>query len=535
MQHTVFRRDFAAGQWTLRQRFTLAIWIIVLVILVSMYGIRLLGKAATFHFLERNHMEVVLRIDSALQRVEDEGLGAQATRLEETVQLLHQARALAIEANGETFPIEQQLLRLLGFSPLIELPRKDIADVERMLAILAAHPVASGPLPKSLALALRPDMNAVMGNSKAFAPLTAEAARFIKVSVASLSLACSLLLIGIAFALKRRTLRPLSSAIATAKQVAAGDLTGNIEVVGQDEAAMLMQALRDMTDSLSRLVYGVRRDSSQIADSASNVRQQSENGSEKMHFQSRSAASVAAALEALAQGISLVSGRATEVKLRSEESLASCREGWHDLQQLAENIREIKAAISAIQTTTAAFMQNTCSISALTQEIKAIADQTNLLALNAAIEAARAGDSGRGFAVVADEVRKLAEQSGRSGENIENLTRLLAENSASVATSISQGVATLDRCQENMQQTVSVLETAITRVEVASSGVDEISRTVLEQASTGTRIARTMEEISQGLQTTSASLSISLEAARQMDSLAAQLNGSVQSFKVVQQ
>jgi methyl-accepting chemotaxis protein len=85
--------------------------------------------------------------------------------------------------------------------------------------------------------------------------------------------------------------------------------------------------------------------------------------------------------------------------------------------------------------------------------------------------------------VVADEVRKLAEQSGRAGVDIENLTKLLDENALSVSRSVARGVNTLHLSQENMAQTRTALKTAITRVEAACQGVDEISLSVREQAS----------------------------------------------------
>jgi methyl-accepting chemotaxis protein len=134
--------------------------------------------------------------------------------------------------------------------------------------------------------------------------------------------------------------------------------------------------------------------------------------------------------------------------------------------------------------------------------------------------------------VVADEVRKLAEQSGRSGMDIESLTKLLAENSESVSKSVERGVATLQHSQENMNRTLDALGTAIERVEAASLGVDEISLSVKEQASASNNIARNMENIAAGLEATSASLGISLEAARGLDQLAERLKSSVGSFKV---
>ena len=521
-----------AASWTLRQRFSLAIWTIVVVIAVSMYGIRLLGKAATFHYLERNHMELALRIDSAIGNVEQGARNAAETRIENLVRLLQQARELAVRAGNETFYVEKLLLSSIGFAPLIALPAKDIDDVDGMLAIIAAQPLQQGALPLELALRLRPGMNAMMKNSHDFAPLTFEAANFIKFNVALLSLLCAIALLVTAMGLRRRTLPPLATAVLSAQRVAAGDLTETLQAEGVDEAAQLTRALSDMNASLARLVRDARRDAGLIAESAKTVRQQSESGAAGMQQQNDAVTQISSTIEQLAVSIASVAERADEVKQLSAQSLSSSREGWAHMQSLSGNVTEIGQAVEDIRVTTEAFMRNTGSISALTQQVKAIAEQTNLLALNAAIEAARAGESGRGFAVVADEVRKLAEQSRRSGEDIENLTRLLSENSQSVSRSVEHGVVTLSSGQACVVNTVNALETAINRVEAANRGIDEIELSVKEQAVAGNAIAQNMESIAAALEATNASLAISLEAAQGLDHLADGLSASVGSFRI---
>ena len=520
------------GHWTLRQRFSVAIWTIVMVVLVSMYGNRLMGKAATFHFLERNHMEVALRLDSSLTLVEQEARNASSIRLEDFARRLNEARALAVRADDETFAVEKILLRTLGFAPLIDLPQKDIADVEGMLGVMAASSVQDGPMPKDIAGKLRPGMNAMMDNSTRFAPLTAEAARFIKTSVSALSLLCSLLLIATALALRARTLTPLAIAIDAAEQVAAGRLNTATLVEEFDEAAKLMNALGNMTNNLAQLVANARRDSGLISEAATQVREQSASGTSEVSRQNDAIAAISSTIEELAVSISSVAEHSGQIKRLSEEGLASTREGAGYIHSLAADMDEIHQSVDEIRTTTKAFVANTGSISELTQQVKAIAEQTNLLALNAAIEAARAGESGRGFAVVADEVRKLAEQSRQAGDAIDNLTRLLSENSASVSQSVDGGVQTLLKTRENMSRTVASLDAAIERVEAANHGVDEIRLSVNEQAVASNAITRNMEGIAAALESTAANLNVNLAAAQDLDALAEQLKQSVGVFQL---
>ena len=107
---------------------------------------------------------------------------------------------------------------------------------------------------------------------------------------------CSVLLVATAFALRRRTLQPLAIAVEAAQRVASGDLTGQMEIVGRDEAAMLMSALHHMNESLSRLVNDARQDSGLIAESATTVRQESESGAEKVRYQSDAVGSISSTI-----------------------------------------------------------------------------------------------------------------------------------------------------------------------------------------------------------------------------------------------
>jgi methyl-accepting chemotaxis protein len=128
--------------------------------------------------------------------------------------------------------------------------------------------------------------------------------------------------------------------------------------------------------------------------------------------------------------------------------------------------------------------------------IEEISRNTNLLALNAAIEAARAGTQGKGFAVVASEVRKLAERSQEAAKEINELSISSVEIAENAGTLLERMIPDIDRTATLVQEiTLSSSE--------QSSGVDQISRALVQldsviqqNASAAEEMAATSEELS---------------------------------------
>ena len=520
------------GRWTIQRRFSFAIATVLLVVTCSLYGVRLLGQVAVFHYEERNHMHRILKLDIDLSAVEKGIEGAGRVTIEGVSKELAEIREIPMRIEVETYWFERVMMRAFGFSELIDLPYKDLGDIDLMLKSISDFSIRSGSLPKELAIKLRPQMTVLLDNSERFAPLTLEASTFIKMLVRTLSIICSIILVANVIILRAKVIRPISVAIDAAQNVASGNLTGNISSSSDDEIGQLMSSLSNMNSSLAQLVSNARNDAEQILKSALSVQTGSEYGKLAIEDQVHSASAISSTVEQLATSVASVAERAKVMRDFSEEGLNASRGGWEHLQALMKQIREVELAVVGIKTSTCEFLRNTGRIANLTQQVKALAEQTNLLALNAAIEAARAGESGRGFAVVADEVRKLAEQSRQSGDDIDSLTKILEVNSREVSRAVDSGVELLQASKCGMSLTVGALEAAINKVDATNGGINEISYSVREQARASNEIASHVESIAKGLEVIASKMTTNLNAANLLSQLAVKLQSSVGTFRV---
>ena len=232
---------------------------------------------------------------------------------------------------------------------------------------------------------------------------------------------------------------------------------------------------------------------------------------------SQSSAQVASGADQVSNGAQALAQGATEQASSVQELAATIGEISSKVNQNAENARQASKAAGSVnvkmdvskekmqQMTRAMGDISSCSseIGKIMKIIGDIAFQTNILALNAAVEAARAGAAGKGFAVVADEVRNLANKSTEASENI----AALIENSLQA---IKNGTQIADDTEQSLIQAVNdVNEMAgiIERISVASSdqadsiaqltvGIDQISNVVQTNSATAEESAAASEELS---------------------------------------
>jgi methyl-accepting chemotaxis protein len=310
--------------------------------------------------------------------------------------------------------------------------------------------------------------------------------------------------IWLAVFISRSIVHQTACARAAAERIAAGDLTTEIAITSHDELGQLLQSMREMQVSLSRVVGEVRRNAEGVATASAQIAQGNLDLSSRTEEQSSALQQTAA---------SMVQLNAT-VKQNAE----SAREGNEMARDASSIANRGGAVVGQVVKTMTGINDSSQRIADIISVIDGIAFQTNILALNAAVEAARAGELGRGFAVVAGEVRSLA---GRASDAAKEIKQLIHESVARAG----QGSALAHQAGETMSEIVA----AIAKV---TDIMGEISSANTEQSNGIAQIDQAVSHMDLVTQQNAALVEESAAAAASLKQQAQALVHAVSAFEV---
>ena len=302
----------------------------------------------------------------------------------------------------------------------------------------------------------------------------------------------------------RSITRPLNEAVQVANRIAAGDLSGSIEVSSRDETGRLLSALRDMQHSLAATVQTVRGNAEQVSVASTQIAQGNNDLSQRTEEQASALQQTAASMEQLGSTVRHNAQNAQQAGALAIAASQIAAQGGSVVGQVVTTMQDINS--SATQ------------ISEIIGVIDGIAFQTNILALNAAVEAARAGEQGRGFAVVASEVRHLSQRSAQAAKEIKTLI-------VASAGRVAHGTELVDRAGSTMQEVVS-------SVQRVADIVSEISAASQEQSAGVQQVGQAIQQMDQVTQQNAALVEESAAAAASLRAQAQELVHAVAVFRV---
>ena len=306
----------------------------------------------------------------------------------------------------------------------------------------------------------------------------------------------ALIAAGVIFWLLHAT-KPSANLLAVVQEISNGALHRRLPLNENTEWCGFVSSINHVLDAVQQQTSALQSSVGEINQNAQLIQARLQDFSANPTRQVQLAAEAKLELTELMQALNDINENAASAVSQADECMTNTQNGNESVSRLMGGIDSVDSAVSVIADSVAAFMGSMQTITAMTSQVKDIADQTNLLALNAAIEAARAGEQGRGFAVVADEVRKLAEKSAQAAREIDDVTKLVGQQSSTLDLTISAGREHLNNSMVSLEEIAEALACSRGAVMSERKLIDEISQTAHSQKKSSQVIAQQTSSIEQ--------------------------------------
>ncbi|MDP4091312.1 MAG: methyl-accepting chemotaxis protein [Bacillota bacterium] len=354
--------------------------------------------------------------------------------------------------------------------------------------------------------------------------------------------------------------RPLNSIVDKLDDFAAGDFTLEFTNKSRDETGRLTRGLNNTVTVLRETLQGIKSTVAEMNRVSGELTSSGEVAALSGHTvqaalnevfqgvsdQNMNISDMAAAFEGFSRTLDHIQVKSEEVVDNSRRIKENADTGSENLGQLINSISDVRNSFGAEEEKIQILSTYMGKIGDITDVINSVAGQTNLLALNAAIEAARAGEAGRGFSVVADEIRKLAEQVMESSKSINSLIQIVRSSSEDVTShtrgisdkingqvAILEGtVSSFKDIQEEVNKSLLQMDDTYKLIEGTVKEKDKITNKVEALSGISEELSASAREISAAADEQTSNIDNLSELARALDTVADNLTGSVDKFKI---
>ena len=271
--------------------------------------------------------------------------------------------------------------------------------------------------------------------------------------------------------------------------ISKGDLTVRTGVAYPGDFVQIENSINDILNALNSIMTDVNMSSNEVLTGSNQMAEGSQSLADGTTRQASAIEEISATIAEVSTQIANTAQNAAQAGTLSKQTQDKVNDQDREIQSMVQAMNEISSTSQEIEK--------------IIKTIEDIAFQTNILALNAAVEAARAGDAGKGFAVVADEVRNLA---SKSAEAASSTTSLINASIEAVGKGSRIALATADSMKEvkDMSAQTAALITEIASasaeqnesINQITSGIEQISQVIQTNSATAEETAASCEELS---------------------------------------
>jgi len=309
----------------------------------------------------------------------------------------------------------------------------------------------------------------------------------------------------------------VDSMLEVVNAAAAGDLTQQVEVNGDDAIGQMGEALGKFLGDLRGNIGTMAQNAEALAGSSEELSATAQEMSATAEETANQAGTVSASADQVSQNVQTVATSAEELNASIKEIARNASDAARVAAQAVEVADDTNQTVGKLG-------ESSAEIGKVIKVITSIAQQTNLLALNATIEAARAGEAGKGFAVVANEVKELAKETAKATEDI-------GAKIEAIQSDTDGAVGAIGQISDIINQINEIQNNIASAVEEQTATTDQIGSNVAEAASGSGEIAENITGVATAASNTSSGASDTLTASGQLARMAAELQQLVGQFK----
>jgi methyl-accepting chemotaxis protein len=300
---------------------------------------------------------------------------------------------------------------------------------------------------------------------------------------------------------------PLYEIIQSARSMALGDFSHDIQIFGCREAYEVVQELNISFGCLRQLIGDLNKEAMQITQASEDLKttanesgQSTEEVAKAMQELAQNASDQAAQLGQTVETVGLladtvrkVSQETLNIANSSEKVAGSARNGQLVTNKVAEEINQIYLSTTEIGEVIQELNKASQEIGGVTSEIQEIVEQTSLLSLNASIEAARAGEHGKGFSVVANETGKLAERCKVAAQAIAGRTAQMTKRTEHAVQLMTLGMVRVEAGKNLANQATITFNGIIDELKMTLAKIDQVAKSAQEMSKYNEKVIKVIE------------------------------------------